>query len=76
VTEALQIELIRASAVIIPSLIGLYAAHKASDASRGVQEVKHAMNHLLDVRVDEAKALGTATGTAAGIEQERNRDVH
>jgi hypothetical protein len=38
-----------------------------------IEEVAHALNHVLDNRVDEAKKLGQETGKSAGIEQERNR---
>jgi hypothetical protein len=71
VTEAVQIALIVSIAPTIAAtgslVLGLMNRKK-------IDGVAHAMNHLLDIRVDEAKALGTETGRAAGIEQERNRD--
>ena len=79
-TNDVAIAAIHAAEVIIPSGISAYAAlaalraaQNAADAKTAVDKVAHAMNSLLDKRVDEAKQLGTAEGTAAGVEQERHR---
>jgi hypothetical protein len=79
-TEAVQIALIHAVEMIIPSAISAWAAiasvraaRSAKEAKDAAGEVKHAMNSLLDKRVDEAHSLGNAEGKAIGIQEERNR---
>ena len=86
-TDAVQVELIRASTIIVPSLIGLYTAHvalraaaQAKEATHSAIEVKavvaevaHKMNSILDKSRADAKEIGIAEGTAAGIQQERDR---
>ena len=72
-TEAVTIELIRASEVIIPSIIAGVGAYWARQAHTASQEVAHNMNSLLDARVQAADDLGRSEGKAEGVRQERDR---
>jgi len=66
VTDAVQIALIDAAKIVIPSAISGYVAVKVVALGRKV-------DGLLDKRIETATDLGTEKGKAAGIEQERNR---
>jgi hypothetical protein len=79
-TDAVTIQLIDAAKVIIPSAISAWAAvyavraaKSAADAKIAVDHVAHAMNSILDQSRKDAKELGTAEGTAVGVEKERVR---
>jgi hypothetical protein len=70
-TDAVAIALIAATPGAIASFV---AAWLGWINRQKIAHVEHSMNSLLDKRVQEAKELGNAEGTAAGIEQERLRD--
>jgi hypothetical protein len=72
-SEAVTVAAIHAVEIIVPSGISAYVALMVVRVKKEVGEVKHAMNSILDKRVEVAHDLGAAEGNAAGIEQERNR---
>ena len=72
-TDTVTVAVIHAIEIIIPSGISAYVALVVLRVQWEVGEVKHAMNSILDKRVEVAHDLGFADGTASGVEQERNR---
>lgn len=60
-------------AAIPPTITSLGALVLGYINRRKIEGVAHALNHVLDNRIETEGKLGTAMGKAAGIEQERNR---
>jgi len=81
VTDAVQIELIRAAALLIPSALSAYSAYRShlaekttADTKVEMGKVRQSMDGLLDARVKAAKDLGTMEGHEAGVKEEK--DAH
>lgn len=71
-TEGVETELIRASAIILPSLLSAYAAYKAHAAANTTAETRGIVSGVatkIDGVLDARVKAATAEGHEAGVKE-------